>query len=176
MSDFVAIALSGRHGKGRFALVDAHFARVVSTHSWHLTPHGYAAYTERCSSSGSTTYVTRRLHRLIAHLAHGIPMTGREIQVDHANRDKLDNRSANLRLTDFTGNNANRELLASNTSGRKGVSWDKESGRWKASIRYQRRLITLGRFIDLDEAARAYDAKARELFGELAVLNFKDGV
>lgn len=172
VSDFVLVPLSGKRGQGQFAIIDAEFAEAILSRSWSLTVFGYACNTKRRNDGGRVTYTPHRLHRVVLHLAQGLPVTGRDILVDHVNRNKLDNRLINLRLTDRTGNNANREIQANNTSGRKGVSWDKESGKWRATIRYHGRLMSLGRFSDLDEAARAYDAKASELFGEYAVLNF----
>lgn len=59
-----------------------------------------------------------------------------------------------------------------NTSGFKGVSLDKGRSKWAAEITHNRRHIHLGRFTSPEDAARAYDRKARELHGEFACLNF----
>jgi len=54
----------------------------------------------------------------------------------------------------------------------KGVSWLKSEGRWQARIMKDKRRIFIGYFDDEEAAARAYDARARELFGEYAAPNF----
>jgi hypothetical protein len=58
------------------------------------------------------------------------------------------------------------------TSAYRGVTWSKEYGQWRAQIWHQGRTQHLGRFNDEGEAARAYDARARQLHGVAARLNF----
>jgi hypothetical protein len=62
------------------------------------------------------------------------------------------------------------------TSIYKGVCWYKIPRKWRASICHNKQKIYLGFFDDEVEAARAYDAKAAELFGEEAYLNFREEV
>lgn len=56
----------------------------------------------------------------------------------------------------------------------KGVTWDSASQRWRAQIKHEGRVIFLGKFIEEIRAARAYDAKCRELRGLDAEPNFDD--
>jgi AP2 domain len=106
------------------------------------------------------------MHRLI------LGLTTAKQRADHIDRDGLNNRRANLRLSDASRNGANRPGWG-RTSRFKGVS---ASGRpnkpWMAAIKVNRCRINLGRFVDEEEAARAYDAAARKYFGEFAHLNF----
>lgn len=90
--------------------------------------------------------------------------------VDHINGDGLDCRRSNMRLATTSQNLHNRGPLASNTSGYKGVT--KQDSRWAVFIRHNGEPIYLGRFKGKVEAAKAYDAKARELYGEFAYQNF----
>jgi hypothetical protein len=94
-------------------------------------------------------------------------------EVDHINGNTLDNRrSINLRLSDHRRNSGNRGPNSNNTSGFKGVSFDKESGKYSANIRDHGKQKKLGRFPTAELAARAYDRAAVEVFGEFAWLNF----
>jgi len=93
------------------------------------------------------------------------------MQIDHINGDGLDNRRCNLRLATNTQNRRNGKAHSDGTSRFKGVCWDKFRGRWRADITFENRSIHLGRFHSETDAAIAYDAAARDLFGEFARLN-----
>ena len=96
--------------------------------------------------------------------------------VDHRSRNGLDNRRANLRVADRSGNAQNRIRHCSKTSDFIGVSFAKQRRNpWRAQIQTVRTgKITIGFFANPIDAAFAYDEKASELFGEFAVLNFPD--
>lgn len=104
-----------------------------------------------------------RAHRLAWLWVHGaLPTT----DVDHINCNRADNRISNLRLASRSQNCANiPRLRATNSSGRRGVCWDKSRGKWAAqiTINYRNRLI--GRFDNIDDAEAAYLKVAREHFG-----------
>ncbi len=86
--------------------------------------------------------------------------------LDHRNRDSLDDRISNLRLATHSQNCSNSCLHKHNTSGRRGVHWDKQSGKWQAKISVMKKVIYLGYFDDLDEAGDAYIKAAKKHFGE----------
>ena len=62
--------------------------------------------------------------------------------------------------------------METKTSIYKGVSFNKTANKWTAQIRYNGQRIHLGYFLFESEAVRAYDRKAKELFGVFAKLNF----
>ncbi len=90
-------------------------------------------------------------------------------RIDHVNGNGADNRRANLRIATRSQNGANRGPQKNNTSGYKGVSRDKQ--RWQASITVMGVCHRIGGFDTPEEAAVAYDIRAREVFGEYAKLN-----
>ena len=83
------------------------------------------------------------------------------IQIDHRNCDKADNRWRNLRLANHTQNALNAKLTIRNTSGRKGVSWQKSANKWAASIYLDGRKIHLGLFDNIEAAHSSYMAAAK---------------
>ena len=87
-------------------------------------------------------------------------------KIDHRNRNGHDNRWANLRLATDSQNAANAKRYATNTAGRKGVTWHKKCQRWQAAIKHNGRNIHLGLFDSVEEAHEAYCDAAREIFGE----------
>jgi hypothetical protein len=92
---------------------------------------------------------------------------------EHINRNGLDNRRVNLRLTTSSNNKGNMRKHRG-ASLYKGVHWDNrpESTGWRARIQVNYEKISLGHFDTEEEAARAYDVAARQFFGEYARLNF----
>jgi hypothetical protein len=113
------------------------------------------------------------LHRFLINTPKGM-------QTDHINGDTLDNRKKNLRFCTSAENQANRGKNKNNTSGYKGViykTWGdpQTKKKWIAKIKHNWKCHTIGHFITKEEAAKAYDKRAKELFGEFATLNFPDG-
>ena len=110
------------------------------------------------------------LHHVIA----GHPMKG--FHVDHINRNTLDNRRENLRVVSVQENLRNSSKSSRNKSGFKGVSLDKATGKYQVFICKNYKSKYLGEYETAIEAAKAYDMKAIELFGEGATTNKKLGL
>lgn len=127
----------------------------------------------------STGYAIRRIHGITSrkvYMHRLINKTSKNLVTDHVNGDKLDNQSANLRVATEAQNRANQKKRSDNTSGYKGVSYNKLTGKWETYITANRKRIHIGLFEDINEAAKAYNAKAVELFGYYAKLNtIKEG-
>lgn len=95
--------------------------------------------------------------------------------VDHRNGDGLDNRRENLRAASHSLNRRAFHRKRFGSSEFRGVSWDAGHKKWAAYIWVEnRRNIRLGRFEDEEDAARAYDAAAKEHYGEFGHLNFPE--
>lgn len=151
--------------QGKVALVDDEDYPLINQYKWHARkkPSG----TWYAIRSKNKKYVAIFMHRLILNIPEGF-------EVDHINGDGLDNRHCNLRIATHSQNHMNIKKYANKSSIFKGVCWDKQTNKWIVHIRLNRVMIHLGRFSDEVEAAREYDAKAKELFGEYAKLNFND--
>lgn len=92
-------------------------------------------------------------------------------EIDHINHDTLDNRKSNLRIVTHAQNCMNRKKRKG-TSKYKGVSWDKERNKWVSKAQLNYKTIYIGGFENEIDAAKAYDKKSLEIFGEYAKTNF----
>lgn len=79
----------------------------------------------------------------------------------------------NCRWADGSTQTINRGMLKSNTSNYRGVSLKKSTGRWQAKIRFHNKQKHIGYFTTVEEAAKAYDKAAIQLFGDKAKLNYE---
>lgn len=152
--------------RGKVALIDSDDAERVLAYKWQLymrlkykRPEIYAQTTTIIG--GKKRFL--KLHRFILNAPSGV-------MVDHINGDGLDNRKCNLRLATPSQNRCNSRHI--NRTGFRGVKLNPLSDRFYAVIYFQRKKHHLGTFDTPEEAARAYDAKAKELHGEFATLNF----
>jgi HNH endonuclease len=154
--------------RGHVCLVDVTDFNWLNQYRWQLQKNSKkgALYASRGD------YSTGRLrglsmHREILGLERGDPR-----QADHINGDGLDNRRSNLRIATNSQNQMNKGLLCRNTSGHKGVCWDRKKRKYRVAICIDRHVIHLGYFPadQLDRAAAAYQKAALELHGEYARL------
>ena len=108
------------------------------------------------------------MHRIIVGVTHP------RVYVDHINHDGLDNRRGNLRVCSQVENQRNK-VSKGGSSRYLVVSFQKSRPelrrRWRAKIEHEGKVIELGYFVSEEEAARARDVAAKELFGEFASLN-----
>jgi hypothetical protein len=94
-----------------------------------------------------------------AFLAHRIIflwMTGDwpSEEIDHVNRDRIDNRWLNLRAASRLQNSKNQPMRVNNKSGHTGVHWLKREGLWRAQINVDTKVLTLGYSADLSRMVR----------------------
>jgi len=152
--------------QGMWAKVDAEDYERLSRHKWRVCRKKgrQTVYAERTIRKGNGRYSRMLMHRQI------MGEVGAGMVVDHANGDGLDNRRANLRAATAAENSWNRRGGAGR-SGYKGVSLSRERRKWRAAIFVKGRRHHLGYFSDAREAARAYDAAAREHYGQFARVN-----
>jgi len=145
--------------KGMSAIVDAADAEIVSKWRWSARPAGRTVYAQRIDHGRKID-----LHRFLWR-HWGMPETP---EIDHENNDGLDCRRENLRPATHMQNMWNQRISIDNTSGVKGVCFDKARGKWSADIRAGETRLRLGRFDSIEDAAAAYRAAAERLHGEFA--------
>jgi len=140
--------------RGQNALVDTEDYEWLSKFNWKAD----------WSDHTKSFYATRTKEHIAMH--REILKVGARIKVDHRNHDTLDNRKKNLRKCTNAQNLANMRKRISR-SGFKGVHFHKRAGKYIVRIRGRH----VGCFVSAEDAARAYNSKASELFGEFASLN-----
>jgi hypothetical protein len=141
--------------RNQVALIDDEDYVLISQYNWYYND-GYA----KAYHKGKRL----RMHRII--------LNAKKQQVDHRNRNRLDNRKCNLRLCTLKENNRNINMRKDNTSGYKGVSLDKTTGHWKPLVYVDGKAKTCGQFKDKHHAALAYDLWATFFHKEFASTNF----
>jgi len=143
----------------QFAILELEDFERLNRFNW------WAAFAENTQTFYAIRYVNGRRVKMQNEV------TG-HLWTDHANNVTLDNRRKNLREADKTQSSCNRRKPKSNTSGYKGVMWRGNRRHWIAEIAFEGKTIYIGSYKQKIAAARAYDAKAIELHGEFARLNF----
>lgn len=89
-------------------------------------------------------------------------------EIDHIDRDRSNNKLANLRLATRSQNSMNKGTRSDNKSGVTGVTLHKGSQKWRATIHKDGKQVQVGMFETIEEAAKAYQEAANEMHGEFA--------
>lgn len=159
--------------QGKVAIVDDEDFERVSAFRWHALkrPNGlwHAVRTQKRQGKKQHIY----MHRFITGALPGE-------EVDHENRNGLDNQRKNIRRCTKRQNSLNRRQSSHRKSSRfHGVAWHEWSRRWRVVIcagekdqRGNSKQLYVGVYRDEEAAARAYDMAAIKHFGEFATTNF----
>jgi hypothetical protein len=137
-----------------FAIIDAEDLEKVAAHKWYVQPqpHGKSFY----AVANGNSKVLIRMHRLILDAPRGI-------EVDHRDRNGLNNTKLNLRLANRSQQMWNTGEFKNNTSGYKGVTYLKDRDKYRSRIKVRSKSIHLGTFDTAEEAHAAY-IKAKDVY------------
>jgi hypothetical protein len=144
--------------RGYEAIIDAADVPLVDGQNWSATVRPFTVYAvgkERIGTKRRTVY----LHRLMLCEPDGL-------QIDHKDGDGLNNRRYNLRVATPLQNSCNQRIHPNNTSGFKGVTWDRKRGKWRAQISINCKQKNLGCFYSLEEAHSVYCLASKKYHAE----------
>lgn len=148
---------------GAIALVDDEDYARLSGHVWYFDGRSYA---RRAWLVGGKRHQIR-MHQEVLQVEDGY-------FIDHINGNGLDNRKSNLRPATHMQNMRNRKPNEVSSSIYRGVYFHRQAGKWRARLRTKGLHLSLGLYQNQVDAARAYDAAARRVFGEFARLNLPE--
>jgi hypothetical protein len=148
--------------QGKVTRVSDHWFEFLNQWKWYATRSDKTWYAVRNSSGPNRKKIL--MHRVITDAPDGV-------EVDHWDRDGLNNTDENLRLASRSQNNENKARIATNRSGFKGVYFDKRAKKYAAKIFFFMKRHWLGYYNTPEDAAIAYNHAALELFGEFASFN-----
>lgn len=150
---------------GLITMVDDEDFEYLNQWKWYASKRKHTFYVMRNIRIENGKKTSILMHRQIINPENGL-------EVDHIDRNGLNNQKINLRKCTRLENSLNRGSDKNSTSKYKGVSCNKSKG-WTAYIKIGEKRKNIGSFKTEIEAAIAYDIKAKELHGQFAGLNFR---
>lgn len=158
--------------KGRFAIVDDMDFEKINKNTWKLTI--FKKSNKIYATRTQHYYLGKKKYKSICVFMHrevlGLKYKDGVI-ADHKNGNTLDNTRGNLRPSNKSQNSANSGLSKTNTSGYKGVRWNKKNKIWASIIRANNIRYNLGCYKDIRIAAKMWNCSARIFHGQFAYQN-----
>lgn len=170
MTKTIQISLHKGHGNaykrgpicGYATVIDDDFTRThLLTRSWYLNSNGYARTSSKAPGEKRRCVY---LHQIVFEHYRGAVPEGHE--VDHRNRNKLDCVPKNLRAATYSQQIHNQFVRSNNTSGHRGVNWNRGKSRWESRIMVRGKLIRLGYFENIQDAVEARKKSDIQHFGQ----------
>ena len=129
----------------------------IKEYLWRFDKDGYVVANSRGEHNS-----TIRLHRIIMNV------TDSKVQIDHIKHKLFDNRKSQLRVVSNGQNGMNKDKPSNNTSGHRGVSYNKKLNKWQAYIRYNNKHMHLGYFENFEDAVKTRLDAEKRYFKEYA--------
>lgn len=152
--------------KNKYALVDDEDYNRINKYKWYTlkTKTNYYAMRDNRNSKRTKGFVIG-MHREIINCP-------KNKEVDHIDHNGLNNQKSNLRICTEKQNHYNCRLQkTNNTSGYKGVSWNKDHNKWRVRINKNNKEILIGRYDNKINAINAYNKAAKKYYGKFVCLN-----
>lgn len=150
--------------KGHEAVIDAADVPLVAGFHWGSQIHNRQDGTIRVCAA-RTEYLPEKKRRVV-YMHREIAQTPSGLDTDHIDGNALNNRRSNLRWATRSQNVQNQGRRSDNSSGFKGVHWDKKRKNYRAYIYLQGNRRHLGYFRNAEDAAAAYAKASCEMHGE----------
>ena len=144
--------------QGKIAIIDTKNVPLIKNYPW------YAWFNKNTNSWYAAHKTAKRffwMHRLVLNATKGV-------FVDHVNHDSLDNRETNLRFCTQSQNHHNQRIRSNNSTGFKGVSFNKQRHGYMALIMVNKKRVELGVFDTAEKAHAAYCEAATRFFEDFA--------
>jgi len=152
------LTLRRKSGADMYCTLSTSKYDLVKMHRWYANKGFNTFY---CVAHISNSKGIRTLLKM-----HKILLTSE--LVDHVDRDGLNNQTHNLRPCTRSQNASNRGILSNNTSGHRGVFWNKETNRWRALVRVNYKMKHLGYFENIKEACKTVEEARKRYFGDFS--------
>jgi len=131
----------------------------IKDYCWRVNNNGYLV-TNYSPDGTRENRTVIEFHRFIVNKEN------KNIEIDHIDRNKLNNRRNNFRFITSQENSFNSNIAKNNTSGFIGVSWHKKNNCWISRIKYNYKQIYLGSFSNIDNAIKTRLEAELKFFGE----------
>ena len=158
--------LSGEYGIGFTTNTNQKFYfdvedyEKIKDYCWYESKNGYI----ESRTKDKNQYKSISLHRLVLDVNN-------KTKVDHIKHQIKDCRKTNLRVVNDSQSAMNKGMYKNNTSGHKGVYFNKQTSKWTASISKNNVKIYLGCFEDINDAIRVRKQAEEKYFGEYSYDN-----
>lgn len=156
--------LSGKRFGDITTIIDDEDLEKISNHNWWANTNGRGIRVETDLFIEEQTVWGRKRISMSRYILN---LKSRKFVIDHINGNPLDNRKSNLRVCSHKNNIRNRKILnKNNSSGIRGVSWDKTRNRWVAQLMFNKKHIYLGRFENKEDAKMSVVKGLKKYFGK----------
>lgn len=144
-----------------FSIIDKNVYHKVKQYCWHITTNGY--FRTMGLKNFKDDYLPKEFSGGSSFGLHNY-LIGRfnDLDVDHINKNRLDNRITNLRTIPRIDNTRNRRIQ----NAEYGITYDKERNKWYVQIGVNYKNVYIGRYASKAEAIKARKEAEEKYFGE----------